>query len=256
MITSLSLYNGGLGRAGNQFFTIAGTIGVAIRSGQQYAFPEWVNRDNALFGGQEDKMSDYFVNELPLLPPGINFQDYPYFWGYQDIHLPNGNWNLFNHFQSFKFFEHCRETILHYFTMKDEPEQNDYVAIHWRAGDYQEGENAYHPRQPFEYYEKAMALFPDSEFILFTDDIPAAAVLFAPLMQKYKILYSDTGNYIEDFKLMKRCKSFIIANSSFSAMAAWLGTHEEKKVVAPSLWFGKAAGISAKHIYHETWDVI
>lgn len=255
MITSLSIYNGGLGRFGNQLFTIAGTIGVATRSGQQYAFPDWINRDNALFGGQEDIMSDYFVNELPSLPPGFRFQDYPYFWGYQDVYLPNGNWNLFNHFQSFKFFEHCRETILHYFRMKDEPHQNEYVAIHWRAGDYQEGENAYHPRQPFEYYEKAMALFPDEEFILFTDDVPAAAIMFAPLMQKYKILYSDGSNYIEDFRLMKRCKSFIIANSSFSAMAAWLGEHEEKKVVSPSYdnWFGRVAGISAKDIMHPDW---
>lgn len=256
MITALSINNGGLGRFGNQLFTIAGTIGVAIRSNQQYALPEWINKDNALFGGREDKMSDYFINELPALPPGMTFNDYPYFWGYKDLYLPTGNWNLHNHFQSFKFFEHCRETIVKYFWMKDQPEQNEYVAIHWRAGDYQEGENAYHPRQPFEYYEKAMALFPDHEFILFTDDVPAAAIMFAPLMQKYKILYSDGKDYIEDFRLMKRCKSFIIANSSFSAMAAWLGEHPEKKVVASKLWFGKVAQISAKDIYHESWIVI
>ena len=101
-----------------------------------------------------------------------------------------------------------------------------------------------------------MSFFPNELLIFFTDDIPAASILFAPLMQKYKILYADGKNYIEDFKLMKRCKSFIIANSSFSAMAAWLGTHEEKKVVSPSCWFGKVADISAKDIYHHSWIVI
>lgn len=254
MITALSINNGGLGRFGNQLFTIAGTIGVAIKSNQQYAFPDWINRDNALFGGQEDKMSDYFVNELPALPPGFRFQDCPYFWGYNDIRLYNGNWNLFNHFQSFKFFEHCRETILHYFRMKDEPEQNDFVAIHYRAGDYQEGAESYHPRQTVEYYKEAVSRFKDCTFLVFTDDLEA----FKPILKQLegKFLVMPSIDYITDFKRMKRCKSFIIANSSFSAMAAWLGEHPEKKVIAPKMWFGKAANISAKDIYHEKWEVI
>jgi len=58
---------------------------------------------------------------------------------------------------------------------------------------------------------------------------------------------------LEDFKLMKRCRNFIIANSSFSAMAAILGEHPEKKVVSPSRWFGEGVDLETKDIYHENW---
>lgn len=257
MITALSIQNGGLGRFGNQLFTIAGTIGVATRSAQQYAFPEWINRDNALFGGTEDKMSDYFVNPLPALPDGLTFNEAPYHWEYKDVYLPNGNWNLFNHFQSFKYFEHCRETIQHYFTMKGELPLGESVAIHYRAGDYTNGNEGYHPRLPREYYLEAFKHFPaDTVYEVFTDDIDAFWGMIGDVDVNIATTSSKVSNsYIDDFRFMKRCKSFIIANSSFSAMAAWLGEHPEKKVISPSWdnWFGKAANINAKDLIHKDW---
>lgn len=253
MITALSINKGGLGRFGNQLFTIAGTIGVAIKNNQQYVFPKWLNMDNALFGAAIDDLTKYFVNPLPELPEGQFFKDYPYHWEYKDIHVPHGNWNMFNHFQSFKYFEHCRETILHYFRMKDEPEQNDFVAIHYRAGDYTEGKDGYHPRMTVDYYRQAVKQFKDCIFIVFTDDFEA----FKPILKDldgYFIIPASKG-YLDDFRLMKRCKHFIIANSSFSAMAAWLGEHPEKKVITPSWdnWFGKASNINAKDLIHPNW---
>ena len=261
MITALSINKGGLGRFANTCFTICGTIGVAMRSKQPFAFPKWVNRDNALFGGNADEMGQYFVNQLPELPEGLQFNEYPYHWYYKDIWLPTGNWNMFNHFQSFKYFEHCRETILHYFRMKDEPPQNDFTMIHMRCGDYTEGINGYHPRMSAEYYEQAIRQFPvNTNFLIFTDDYEyfknnIALNLSDYVKGNYVFKRSEGSSYIEDFRLMKRCKSFIIANSSFSAMAAWLGEHPEKKVVSPSWdnWFGKAADINAKDLIHKDW---
>ncbi len=54
MVTSLSIGNGGLGRFGNQLWTIAGVIGIAKRNNTSFAFPKWINRDNALFGDFAD----------------------------------------------------------------------------------------------------------------------------------------------------------------------------------------------------------
>jgi hypothetical protein len=86
--------------------------------------------------------------------------------------------------------------------------------------------------------------------MVFSDDID-----FAKERVKVKGVYVS-GNYIDDFKLMKRCKHFIIANSSFSAMAALLADYPDKIVMAPQRWFGPHVDISAKDIYHQNWLVI
>lgn len=233
MITALSIDRGGLGRFGNQAFTIAGVIGIAIKSGQPYAFPEWKTIDNAIFGDPVDNIEDYLLHPLPRVAD-LNFQQYGYFWGYRDIILPHGNWTIDAHMQSYKFFSHCIDEVRRVFTFKDEPDQNDYVAIHYRAGDYQDDETAQHPRCSKEYYERAMAMFPDSKFIVFSDDILAAGEIFPG------VECSISNSYLLDFKLMKRCKHFITANSSFSLMAALLGNHPDKKIIMPSRWFGSS----------------
>jgi len=125
--------------------------------------------------------------------------------------------------------------------MKDEPPLNDYCAIHWRAGDYGEAPTKYkpkgnpaHPRMAMNYYEPAMALFgADQKFLVFSDDIEAAKDLFGD-----RVAYSEGLDYLDDFRLMKRCKHFIISNSSYSLMAAILSDHTDKQVVGPSPWFG------------------
>ena len=251
MVTSLSIGAGGLGRFGNQMWTIAGCIGIARANGMDFAFPKWVNHDNALFGANKDDLSRYFVNPLPLLPDGRIWQEYGYFWGYKDVKLNKGDWSINAHLQSPAFFGHCIDAVRHYFKMKDEPDQNDYCAVHVRAGDYVDDLNAYHPICSNEYYQKAVSLMPSgTKYIIFSDDLD-----FAKKRTGIDGIYLSE-HYIDDFKLMKRCKHFIIANSSFSAMAALLADHPEKIVVAPERWFGPHVDISAKDIYHPKWLVI
>jgi hypothetical protein len=87
-------------------------------------------------------------------------------------------------------------------------------------------------------------------YIIFSDSPDEAQAMFPGA------IVSRPTNYIEDFKLMKACQSFIIANSTFSWWAAWLGNQPGKKVVAPALWFGPAAGLETKDIYPKNWIVI
>lgn len=244
MITSQSINRGGLGRFGNQLFTIAGVIGIATRSGQPYGFPEWINHDNALFGGKPDRLRDFLANPLPTYIPEVNYQEYGYFWGYRDIYLPSGSWTIDAHLQSERFFAHCIDLVRHYFTFRDEPKPSNKVAVHWRAGDYSDDPDAYHPRQRVDYYILALQQFPNSEFLIFTDDKAEAEKRFA-FMDAEVV----SGNYIEDFKLMKNCHSFITANSSYSLMAAILGDQPGKKIVCPRKWFGPTVNLETKDIY-------
>jgi hypothetical protein len=241
MITSLSIGTGGLGRFGNQMFTIASCIGIATKSGQPYGFPKWLNRDNSLFGGEVTDFADHFVSELPSIVD-VPFEPYGYFWGYRDINLPSGNWTIDAHMQDPRFFEHCMPLIRDTFRMKDEPEQKEYVAIHYRAGDYIDDPNAYHPRCSKEYYLEAVKQFPKgTNFLVFSDD---DRPFFEMMGDDFDVAGIADGDYLRDFKLMKRCKSFITANSSFSFMAALLGEHPEKKIVMPKRWFGTQADIT------------
>lgn len=245
MITCLNI--GRYGRYANAIWQIVSTIGIARKSGQNFAFPLFKNYDHAeRFGSTEDiDCFKHFENELPRVP-NIAFEQRHVPWGYHDVYLPVGNWDLVGHMQSPAYFLHCMDEVRHYMRMKGE-EDNDFVAVHWRAGDYQEGDNAYHPRMKKAYYEQAMSHFPpNTDYLIFSDDIEGAKKMLGLGDNLY---YSEGTNYIEDFRIMKRCKGFICANSSYSVMAAVLSEAENKKIVCPSLWFGAVAGISGNDIY-------
>lgn len=235
----------------NAGYQIAGVFGIARRNGLTPVFPLWRNtlhRD--AFGSQEDiEVHKHFENQLPSLPD-VKFTSLEIPWGYHEVKLASGNWNITGHFQSTKYFEHCIDEVRWYFKMVDEPQANDYCAVHVRLGDY---DNQYHPRLTMDYYSKALALFPSQQrFLVFSDDLDAAKNMFGSQMD-----YSDGRDYIQDWKLLKTCRHFIIGNSSYSAMAAVLGESPDKRVVAPRPWFGPAyTVIDGNDIYNSDWTVI
>jgi hypothetical protein len=240
-------------------YQIAGTIGIARRNGFDFAFPYWKNYDHAeRFGSQEDiDVQKHFVNPLPVYN-GPVLPDYCVQWGYHDVRLKQSV-SISGHLQSLKYFEHCLDEVRYYFRMKDELEIQDLCAVHVRLGDY---DNAYHPRLGLEYYIPAMMGFPvTTTFLLFSDDQESARIMFDRIDEqtdrRYNFLYSAEDTYLDDFRIMKSCRHFIIGNSSYSAMAATLGEAKDKIVVAPDPWFGKKyTGITGKDIYNPGWGIV
>lgn len=244
---------GRMGRFANQMFSIAGTIGIAVQSGQSFAFPKWMNFDSEKFGVKEDiHVHKYFPNELPLVPfdMQIAFEEYPYFWGYRYINLPQGNINFNSHFQSPRYFDHAMDLVRHYFTMYDETTL-DACAIHMRFGDY---DGSYHPRPDPEYYKAAVRQMPrDTKFLLFSDDLTLAM----DIMNELRVLYTPIDkDYLESFRLMKGCKHFICGNSSYSLMASILANQPGKRIVCPKKWFGDHVGLETVDLYPENSIVI
>ena len=121
-----------------------------------------------------------------------------------------------------------------------------------------------HPVQPLEYYEKALAEFDESlPVVVFSDSIEWCKE--QEFFQNDRFMFSEPEDthsdgalvpYL-DMCLMSLCDHAIIANSSMSWWGAWLIQNPNKKVIAPSMWFGSDyADKDTKDLYCENWKVI
>lgn len=254
---------GRYGRFANQIFQIAGTVGIARKNGLEPVFPVWRNYDHAeRFGSKEDiNVYQHFVNLIPQVSEGQSFSSFGVEWGYHNITLSPGNYDLSGHFQSLKYFEHCIDEVRHYMRMvKEKDTVQPFVAIHARRGDY---DNAYHPVIPVYWYVEAIKQFPsDSRFLVFSDDKCFISQLadmceIHGLMKQANNMAPVYMNYLDSFAVMKKCEHFIIGNSSYSAAAAILSESKDKQVIAPATWFGsKYTNITAKDIYCDNWKIM
>lgn len=104
----------------------------------------------------------------------------------------------------------------------------DYVAIHVRRGDYVNNP-FYVDLTQTDYYEKAIAEFPNEKFLVFSDDIEFCKEYF--IGDEYEF---NDDNELDALNKMASCKGIIMANSSFSFWGAYLSN---AKVVAPKAWF-------------------
>ena len=106
----------------------------------------------------------------------------------------------------------------------------DRVAIHVRRGDYV-GNPFYVDLTKTDYYQRAIAEFPNAKFLVFSDDIDFCKKYF--IGEQYEF---DESDEITALNRMASCTGHIIANSSFSWWGAYLSPHT-KKIIAPKLWY-------------------
>lgn len=104
-----------------------------------------------------------------------------------------------------------------------------YVSIHVRRGDYVNNP-FYTDLSKTRYYQKAIAMFPNEKFLVFSDDPEFARGMFGD-ENTFQIM--EGGDEIEDFNMMASCASQITANSSYSYWAAFLNPNPSKVVVCP-----------------------
>lgn len=121
----------------------------------------------------------------------------------------------------------------------------EQVAIHVRRGDYV-GNKFYSQLWDTDYYDKAMALFPGENFLIFSDDPEWCRTKF----KGDNIQVMEMQSEVEDLNLMASCKAQIIANSSYSWWAGFLNPNPAKKVVYPLHWY--ADGVE-RTVCPNTW---
>jgi hypothetical protein len=117
-------------------------------------------------------------------------------------------------------------------------EYKHYVAVHIRRGDYI---NSVVGPQVFknislDYYFLAIKRFPKNiKFIIFGDDIEVCS----NFSNQIGGLTASSLNLTlsEEFMLLAMADHYVIANSTFSWWAAYLGYNESKRVIAPRDWY-------------------
>lgn len=194
-----------------------------------------------------DRQADHIVND-PLQ--------------YQPLHnLPSNKTFYFDgYWQCERYFRHHADLIRSLLKPQGEIKERllsryrdslkNSVSLHVRRSDYLDS-NGFHPVMGPEYYEKALeAVGPVDNILIFSDDIPWCKDTF-----KFdQRVFVEGNNNIEDLWLMSMCDHNIIANSSYSWWGSWLNDNPDKKVVAPSNWFGNFG--NNQQIYLKDWIVI
>lgn len=114
--------------------------------------------------------------------------------------------------------------------------QNDYVGIQVRRGgnpinpnepDYSENSFYVNLCDNTDYYEQAMAMFPNRKFLVTSDDMKFCKEYF----KGDQFTFSEEKTAVGALNELAGCRGMIIANSSFGWWAGYLSTG---KVIAPS----------------------
>ena len=129
---------------------------------------------------------------------------------------------------------------------------DDRISLHVRRGDYV-GNDYYVPLYNTDYYEKAIAQFPGERFLVFCKDGQSEQQDKSDLewvKEKFKgeqFDFHEHGDEVDDFNTMAGCKGHIIANSSYSWWAAFVGGGE---TVSPWQWFSDGTRIPTPLEWH------
>lgn len=136
------------------------------------------------------------------------------------------------------------------------------ISIHIRRGDYVTN---YRWRSilgdicDLDYYYSAINLIKKSikspVFFIFSDDVDWVKENLI-LDNCYFINWNLNNQSYLDMKLMASCKHNIIANSTFSLMAAWLNTNPNKQIFGPKKWKNCFKDNSALKLMDPHWKII
>ncbi len=109
-----------------------------------------------------------------------------------------------------------------------------FVGIHVRRGDYVN--NAFYTDlSETDYYKRAIALFPNKKFLVFSDDPEYCKNMDIFKGSDFQVM--ERQGELDDFNLLASCEHIICANSSYSWWAAYLCQNWGKQVVIPIDWF-------------------
>jgi hypothetical protein len=123
--------------------------------------------------------------------------------------------------------------------------QSTAIGIHIRRDDYLTQNNVFF-NLPFSYYLNAIEyikkVVDNPTFFIFSDDVEWCKSNFLPELINANIIFPGLNSiHTEyfDLELMRNCKHFIMANSTFGFWGAHLIENKNKIIIAPKYWYNK-----------------
>jgi len=94
----------------------------------------------------------------------------------------------------------------------------------------------------------------DLELFVFSDDIDSVERDFRPACPCRFVRSAGEWGAFDEMRMMSLCDHAIIANSTFSWWAAWLGERPGKRVIAPKRWFADGSIYDSADLVPDRWE--
>lgn len=170
--------------------------------------------------------------------------------------IRRGEYYIKGWFQNEDYFKHIRAVLLREFVpqkkiripkdLRMSINDSESVSIHVRRKDYiriNHSINAAYYRKAIDYMK---GIYRNPIFVVFSDDLEWVK---KNMQINGRHIYVNEERNLQDYEelfIMSRCKSNIIANSTFSWWAAWLNQNKNKIVIAPRIWMESQGDIVPK----------
>jgi len=233
------------GGLGNQMFQIAAAMGMGDKWGRDLVLScDWNHGAAGSCGNPPSTYVRNIYSKLPMYRGQIKSHNIVTDITENNLNKPypgTGPIRLSGYFQDPRYWAHISGKVKKSFDLSWHENrivaQKPICAIHFRGLDYYRVDG-YHNVCTDLYYLKAIEMVKnDYHLVLFTNDIERANAMGIT----YDKIF-DPDNKLADyhhFAAMAGCDAIIMANSSFSWWAHFLGTTKEL-VISPSKWYGPA----------------
>jgi hypothetical protein len=286
-----------MGGLGNQLFQIFTIISFSLKYNTQFIFSNKIQ----LSQNRYTYWNTFLKRLLPFLRSELfiqnnitkilNENNFCY-ENYDLSHVRNENIFFYGYFQSYKYFENYfkiiydlidveqfKSNIINKLNLSESYENNLFISIHFRIGDYKPLHN-FHPIMPISYYSNSLKYLLNNLNELNPSNKPIKIYYFYEnnsedlqqineIIQELKNIINETYKNIneniefinqsnledwEEMILMSLCHHNIIANSTFSWWGAYLNNNFNKKILYPSVWFGKdLEKNNTKDLFPDNW---
>lgn len=247
-----------LGRLGNNLFQVAACINYSKLHNVPWAIPPNYHH-RQIYKYWKFPVYRGNIKKLPVFDRASSDET----WGYCDLPFyPNGV-KLRGFFQSHKYLDPAKEEVLKAWNFKVHYELKDFTSIHIRRTDYVTHSD-YFPPVTMDYVQQAIHDLHcligkrHEKFLVFSDDVAWCKQEFANTFPGKIFIFSEGKNEYEELSKMASCGHNIIANSSFSYIAAYANRNPDKIVITPDAteWFGVKSKLDTKDLLPPEWNQV